>query len=479
MGETIRIECKGSATKDLSQLEDFQGDLKRLSKENANRLRNEIKTLGFSEPVSVWQHEGRCYILNGHQRVAVLRQMAAEGFEIPALPVSVVEATSIAEAKRKVLALTSQYGEITSDGLSSFLEDAQISLEEAMESFRFPEVDLALLAGPESDAFQDTPPEPPPEPITQPSEVIELGGHVLMCGDSANDADVDRLLGGEAVHLVNTDPPYNVKVEPRTGTAMAAGNSSALPRLTHHQSFDKARGRMSQPKARMRARDRVLTNDFLPPEQFDELVRKWFGNLARALLPGRSFYVWGGYANIFNFPRALEQTDLYFSQAVVWVKGHPVLTRKDFMGDHEWCFYGWRKGAGHYFNPEIHNATDVWSVKKVNPASMVHLTEKPVELAARAMKYSSRAGERVLDLFGGSGSTLVAAEQMGRKALLMEIDPLYCDVIVSRYHNLAGWDKAPKEHRERWEPREEEDNGSKGTRKDTDEVAQDERVVVG
>jgi DNA modification methylase len=107
------------------------------------------------------------------------------------------------------------------------------------------------------------------------------------------------------------------------------------------------------------------------------------------------------------------------------------------MGNHEWCFYGWKEGAAHvYLGPN--NATDVWSVKKVNPQSMVHLTEKPVELAVRAMQYSSRPGEHVLDLFGGSGSTLIAAEQTGRKAFLMELDPLYCDVIVARFEQFSG-----------------------------------------
>ena len=107
------------------------------------------------------------------------------------------------------------------------------------------------------------------------------------------------------------------------------------------------------------------------------------------------------------------------------------------MGNHEWCFYGWREGAAHQFlGPN--NAVDVWSVKKVNPQSMVHLTEKPVELAARAIQYSSRTGENVLDLFGGSGSTLIAAEQTDRKAFLMELDPPYCDVIVQRWENFTG-----------------------------------------
>jgi DNA modification methylase len=114
-----------------------------------------------------------------------------------------------------------------------------------------------------------------------------------------------------------------------------------------------------------------------------------------------------------------------------------VLTRKDFMGAHEWCFYTWREGAAHVFlGPN--NVTDLWRVKKVNPQSMVHLTEKPVELAVRAIQCSSRAGENVLDLFGGSGSTLIAAERTGRRAFLMELDPLYCDVITQRWEKFAG-----------------------------------------
>ena len=107
------------------------------------------------------------------------------------------------------------------------------------------------------------------------------------------------------------------------------------------------------------------------------------------------------------------------------------------MGDFELAFYGWKEGAAHrFFGPA--NATDLWHVKKVNPQSMVHLTEKPVELAARAMKYSSRPGENVIDLFGGSGSTLIAAEQTGRKAFLMELDTLYADVIVQRWEKFTG-----------------------------------------
>ncbi|GIK15666.1 MAG: hypothetical protein BroJett003_06300 [Planctomycetota bacterium] len=307
-------------------------------------------------------------------------------------------------------------------------------------------------------------PEPPDEAITQPGDLWLLGDHRLLCGDSGAPGDVDRLLAGQPVHLVNTDPPYNVKVEPRSNNAIAAGLSSfagtqkgvkALDAQgLHHSGFDVARGKTGikhhqkldlerhpeKAKAthrKLRAKDRPLANDFVSDEEFDRLLRAWFGNIARVLLPGRALYCWGGYANCANYPAVLKACGLYFSQAIIWIKEHPVLTRKDFMGNHEWCFYCWREGAAHvYLGPN--NATDVWSVKKVNPQSMVHLTEKPVELAVRAMQYSSRAGENVLDLFGGSGSTLIGAEQTGRRAFLMELDPLYCDVIVQRWEKFTG-----------------------------------------
>jgi DNA modification methylase len=228
-------------------------------------------------------------------------------------------------------------------------------------------------------------------------------------------------------------------VEPRSNNAIAAGLSS-FTNLQHHQSLDVHR-HPSKAKAttkKLRPKDRALENDFMRDGDYDVLLRRWFTNLASVLKPGGSFYIWGGYANCGNYPPALAECGLYFSQSIIWVKEHPVLTRKDFMGNHEWSFYGWREGAAHWFNPEITNATDVWSVKKINPNAMVHLTEKPVELAVRALTYSSQAGQKVLDLFGGSGSTLIAAQKLGRPARLMEVDPPYCDVILGRWQEYTG-----------------------------------------
>ena len=284
----------------------------------------------------------------------------------------------------------------------------------------------------------DDVPEPPDAAITQPGDLWILGEHRLLCGDSSNSAQVDRLLGGADIHLVNTDPPYNVKVEPRSNNAIAAGLSS-FQGTTHHQGLDLARHpeKAKPTRKKLRAKDRPLANDFVSDEDFDRMLADWFGNIARVLLPGRGFYIWGGYANLGNYPPVLKSCGLYFSQGIVWDKQHPVLTRKDFMGCFELAFYGWKEGAAHVFlGPN--NALDLWHVKKVNPQSMIHLTEKPVELAVRAMQYSSRAGENVLDLFGGSGSTLIAAEQTGRRAYLMELDQLYADVIVERWEKFTG-----------------------------------------
>jgi DNA modification methylase len=137
----------------------------------------------------------------------------------------------------------------------------------------------------------DAVPEPPDEPITQLGDLWLLGKHRLLCGDSSKPEDVDRLLDGAAIHLVNTDPPYNVKVEPRSNNARAAGLTS----------FEKTGAAVTQ----LRAKDRPLANDFVSDEEFEQLLRAWFGNLARVLLPGRAFYIWGGYSNIANYSPAL------------------------------------------------------------------------------------------------------------------------------------------------------------------------------
>lgn len=394
-----------------------------------------LQEFGWRQPIVV-DSEG--VIVCGHTRYKAALQLGYKK-----IPVHVAKDLSPEQIRAYRLAdnKTAELAEWDFDLLPLEIADLQSSGFD-IDLIGFSSDELADLLEPgvkDGETDPDDVPEPPDDPITQPGDLWILGEHRLLCGDSSSEADVDRLLDGAEIHLVNTDPPYNVKVEPRSNNAIAAGNSSFASTNKHHQKFDLERHpeKAKATHKKMRAKDRPLANDFVTDEAFDELLAAWFGNIARVLLPGRSFYIWGGYANLGNYPPFLKSSGLYFSQGIVWDKQHPVLTRKDFMGAFEIAFYGWREGAGHkFFGPN--NATDLWHVKKVNPQSMIHLTEKPVELAVRAMQYSSHAAENVLDLFGGSGSTLIAAQQTGRKAFLMELDPPYCDVIVDRYQRFTG-----------------------------------------
>jgi len=431
-----------------------------------------IRRFGFRQPIVV---DGDGVIVCGHTRWKATQKLG-----LAKVPVHVttdltpeqVRAYRIADNKTAELAewnmelLPIELGELKGAGIDWSL-------------LGFDPDELAKLLDPgvkQGLTDPDDVPEPPDEAITQPGDLWILGDHRLLCGDAGLAVDVDRLLDGKPIHLVNTDPPYNVRVEPRSNNAIAAGLSSFGEHgLMHHQAFDlhraekkrtclRATHRQGESKKaeakrtaskyhgfdvatggqsgkathkKMRAKDRPLANDFVSDDEFDKMLHAWFGNIARVLLPGHIAYIWGGYANCGNYPPALKASGLYFSQAIIWDKEHPVLTRKDFMGAHEWCFYCWREGAAHrFFGPN--NATDLWHVKKINPQQMRHLTQKPVELGVRALQYSSLPGENVLDLFGGSGSTLIAADQTGRKAFLMELDPLYCDVICDRFQRFSG-----------------------------------------
>jgi len=392
-----------------------------------------IRTYGWRQPIVV-DKDG--VIIAGHTRLKAARLLG-----LAEVPVHVAHDLSPEQAKAYRLA-DNRLNEIATWDAEllpgELIELKDLGIDLAMLGFTTEE--LGEILAPQGNpglVDPDDVPAPPDEATTKPGDLWVLGNHRLLCGDSAKPEDVDRLLGGASIALVNADPPYNVKVEPRSNNAIAAGLSSF--EATHHQKLDVARHpeKAKPTQRKLRAKDRPLENDFVSDAEFDRLLAAWFGNISRVLVPGGGFYIWGGYANCGNYPPALKAAGLYFSQSIIWDKQHPVLTRKDFMGAHEWAFYGWREGAGHKFYGPA-NIPDLWHIKKIPPNQMEHLTAKPAELAARAMAYSSKPGENVLDLFGGSGSTLIAAEQQGRRAFLMEIDPLYCDVICDRYQRFTG-----------------------------------------
>jgi len=356
---------------------------------------------------------------------------AASLAELPRVPVHV--ATDMSDEQTRAYRIAdNKTSELSTWHVELLAQELQgVAGEIDMTLFGFQERDLARLLNPpaaEGQTDPDAVPEAPKVPQTKRGDLYLLGRHRLLCGDTAAPADIDRLLEGDpAIDLVYTDPPYNVNVEPRSNNAMLA-NKKRWGR--------KAEG-LVKTDEEIRAKDRPLMNDWVGDKEFAALLTQWCKQLARALRPGHSFYCWSGFMNLGAYPLAFKDAKLHPSQVIVWDKGHPVLTRSDFMFAYEMAFYGWREGKGHrYFGPP--NATDLWQVKKVTHGEMLHLTEKPVELCAKALMYSSRPEEYVFDGFGGSGSTLISCQQHNRVARVMELDPVYCDVIVARFEKFTG-----------------------------------------
>lgn len=267
-----------------------------------------------------------------------------------------------------------------------------------------------------------------------PGDVWLLGRHRLMCGDSTKEADVAKLMGEEQAHLLLTDPPYNVDYQGGT-------------------------------KEKMK-----IANDNMDDVAFVGFLTAAFNCAIQAMRPGAAFYVWHADSKGFEFRTALKEVGLTPRETLIWVKNALVLGRQDYQWRHEPCLYGWKDGAAHYFVDDRSQSTviedagvDYRKLKKDELLKLVlqltdvsvpntviyedkptkndiHPTMKPVKLMARLIKNSTKQEQLVLDLFGGSGSTLIAYEQINRKCFTMEYDPKYCDAILDRWEKLTGED---------------------------------------
>src|SRR5262245_40003208 len=252
---------------------------------------------GFRQPIVVDEHG---IIVVGHTRYK-----AALKLGLDMVPVHFAVGLTPAQLKAYRIAdnQTARLSDWDTDKLTAELLDLQ-TMDIDLDLTGFTPEELAGLMAPATPAGLTDPdavPDLPDAPTTQPGDLWLLGAHRLLCADSSQPADVDRLLDGAHIHLVNTDPPYNVKVEPRSNNAIAAGLSS-FQGTTHHQKLDVVRHpeKANGTTNKMRPKDRPLANDFVSEQEFDRLLHAWFGNMARALQPGRSFYIWGGYANCGN-----------------------------------------------------------------------------------------------------------------------------------------------------------------------------------
>src|SRR5262245_36559896 len=305
----------------LSEINPYDNN-PRLNDPAVDAVAASIAAFGFRQPIVVDEDD---VIIVGHTRYKAAQQLGLE-----TVPVHVARGLTPAQVKAYRLAdnQTARLSDWDYDRLPFELAELQqAGFDLNLTGFSGDEL-LRLLEAPTKEGLcdPDAIPAPPDEPTTQPGDLWLLGNHRLLCGDSGKREDVDRLVDGASIHLVNTDPPYNVKVEPRSNNAIAAGLSSFGN--THHQQLDVARHpTKSRPTSKkLRAKDRPLVNDFLSDAEFDDRLRAWFGNISRVLKPGRAFYLWGGYANCANYPPALKECGLYFSQSIIWVKEHPVLT---------------------------------------------------------------------------------------------------------------------------------------------------------
>lgn len=408
--KTIRNDVESMKLVDLKDLHPFQGKLKDLSKANYRKLRTRIEELGFSEPFAVWQNKGRTFVLNGHQRLRTLQVMAGEGVLIPKLPAAFIRAKDEKEAKRKVLALTSQFGEMTGEGLFEFLTEAGIEWPEAKDSFRFPEIDFKRF---ESEFFtdpvvEDEVPEPPKVAITKPGDLWELGEHWLLCGDCKG-AGLQAMEG--RYDLLVTDPPYGVDYSSKNDflNALDKGNRNQSP----------------------------IENDSKKPEEMFGFWKESFAAIRSWANDGASYYVTGpqGGDLLLLLLQALSQAGFPLRHMLIWAKNNHVLGRSDYNYKHEPIIYGWVEGAHRFVGPS--NEVSLWEIAKPQE-SKEHPTMKPVALYARAIRNSSAEGQWVCDPFAGSGTAVVASAQLNRRCYAIEIEPKYCDVIIERWEKLTG-----------------------------------------
>ncbi len=376
---------------------------------------------GYIAPVIVNDRDGR--LAAGHGRLLVLLKLRAAGVEPPVgiqlgpngewlVPAIHGIDLSPDDARAFLIAdnRTQELGGWDDRALADILVDLARS-EVGLDGIGFSEVDLADLldqlgpAVPKDRANPDDVPEEPAEDdvYVRRGQLWQLGTHHILCGDATLDEDVSRLLGGRTADLAVTDPPYNVDYGRHGGAA--AGR-----------------------------RGRLLSNDSLPPPDWEQFVRDW----VRQLLKGvdGAMYVFMSCKEWPTVSRVLEEEGGHWSTTVIWAKDRFVLGRSDYQRQYEPVWYGWREGRRHHWCGDRHQG-DVWLISR--PAtSDLHPTMKPVALVERMIANSSTPGSRVLDLFLGSGTTVIAAERLGRRCLGMELEPKYVQVAIERWQRYTG-----------------------------------------
>lgn len=371
------------------------------SDEQVARIAASIKEFGWTNPIII---DGENGIVAGHGRTLAARKLGLT--EVPC-----IELKNLTETQKRAyiladnrLALDAGWdNEMLALELGD-LKDAGVDLE--LTGFSDEELD-ELLATPteSSDGDEDEAPEPQEDPVSKRGDVWILGAHRVMCGDSCSADDISKLFGSTGggtptVSLYLTDPPYNVAYE--------GGTKDAL----------------------------TIQNDNMEDGQFRQFLVDAFSMADTVMKPGAVFYIWHADSEGFNFRGACRDVGWPVRECLIWAKNMFVMGRQDYQWRHEPCLYGWKEGAAHKWYSDRSQSTVLEFDKPTRNG--VHPTMKPVELFRYLMENSSKKGDVVFDSFGGSGTTLIASEETGRVARLMELDPRYVDVIVKRWQEMTG-----------------------------------------
>lgn len=354
-----------------------------------------IKEFGWTNPILV---DGDNGIIAGHGRLMAARKLGMD--EVP-----VIELDGMTDLQKKAYIIADNQLAMNSGWDTGLLQIELAELQSEgfdLDLIGFDPKELNALLEPEvSEGLtdEDAVPDVPDQPKTKPGDIYELGGHRLMCGDSCNIEAVEALTDG-LVDILVTDPPYNVAYEGKTKDAL------------------------------------TIKNDSMGDEQFRQFLRDAFVAADAVMKPGAVFYIWHADSEGYNFRGACYDAGWKVRQCLIWAKDTMVMGRQDYHWKHEPCLYGWKDGAAHLWAADRKQTTIIEC--KRPKRNDIHPTMKPVELMEYQILNNTKGMDIVLDLFGGSGSTLIACEKTGRKARLMELDPKYCDVIVKRWEEFTG-----------------------------------------
>ena len=346
-------------------------------------LSKNIKYLGWRHPITVSKRSG--FIVAGHGRL-----MAAKKLGVQIVPVDYQDFNSDADEMAVLVAdnRLAELSETSEEDLKNILYELDGKIDIDLTGFSDAEVEQ-LLRDINTDVLDEDVPEVPTEPISKFGDIFEFGSHRLMCGDSTDSEQVKKLMGDEIANMVFTDPPYNVDY----------GSD-----------------------------DRKIENDNLGSE-FPQFLEKVIKNIFS--FSNGAIYICMSSSEIDSLQSTFRRLGGHWSTFIIWAKDTFTLGRSDYHRQYEPILYGWKDGVSHYFCGD-RSQGDVWEFAKPKKND-VHPTMKPVELCQRAVQNSSKPNDIVLDLFGGSGSTLIACEQTNRKCRMMEFEPKYCDVILKRF----------------------------------------------